>query len=66
PQHSDARVLDQLVYKWEHARKVITHVLIEKYEGLATTGWNVKDQEIKRDVEALFGGAYRQFAAASF
>src|SRR5258708_27797294 len=23
PQHSDARVLDQLIYKWKHSKKVI-------------------------------------------
>jgi hypothetical protein len=66
PQHSDARVLDQLVYKWNHARRVIARVLAEKYEDLAATGWEPKDSEIRRDVEALFGGAYREFASAKF
>ena len=23
PQHSDARVLDQLIYKWDHSRQII-------------------------------------------
>jgi hypothetical protein len=27
PQHSDARVLEQLLYKWEHSRAVIGRVL---------------------------------------
>jgi len=26
PQHSDARVLDQLVYKWDHSRRVIARM----------------------------------------
>jgi hypothetical protein len=30
PQHSDARVLDQLIYKWQHSRRVIGKVLVER------------------------------------
>ena len=39
PQHSDARVLDQLIYKWDHSRAIIGHVLVDKYADLAATGW---------------------------
>src|SRR5688572_10253289 len=31
PQHSDARVLDQVLYKWDHSRAVIAKVLKEKF-----------------------------------
>src|SRR5947209_16150330 len=31
PQHSDARVLDQLLYKWNHSRAIIGKVLVDKY-----------------------------------
>ena len=31
PQHSDARVLDQLLYKWRHSRSIIAEVLAGKY-----------------------------------
>ena len=61
PQHSDARVLDQLIYKWKHSRNVITEVLTEKYNDLKNTGWNVKDDDIKRDVELLFGKIFMDF-----
>ncbi|HEX7900607.1 MAG TPA: glucuronate isomerase [Planctomycetota bacterium] len=61
PQHSDARVLDQVLYKWTHSRKVIGDVLAQKYEDLAATGWTPTDQEIQRDVEGLFGGNFRAF-----
>src|SRR5437773_5248247 len=30
PQHSDARVLDQILYKWEHSRRVIAAVRSEE------------------------------------
>ena len=61
PQHSDARVLDQVIYKWDHSRKVITRVLVEKYQDLAAAGWAPSRQEIERDVQLLFGGAYAEF-----
>jgi hypothetical protein len=61
PQHSDARVLDQLIYKWKHSRKVIGKVLAEKYSDLAQTGWVATEEEIRRDVAMLFGGAFERF-----
>jgi hypothetical protein len=65
PQHSDARVLDQLIYKWKHSRQVIGGVLADKYAELASAGWLVTDQEVQRDIEALFGGAFRDFKKLS-
>ncbi|CAN5502872.1 glucuronate isomerase [soil metagenome] len=53
PQHSDSRVLDQLIYKWDHSRKVIGKVLIDKYRDLTDTGWRVTSEDIARDVKAL-------------
>ena len=61
PQHSDARVLDQLIYKWQHSRKVIARVLVDKYADLVTTGWQLSEAEIKRDAANLFGGAFERF-----
>ena len=61
PQHSDARVLDQLIYKWHHSRQVIADVLCDKYADLMATGWVLEEDEIKRDVEKLFGGNFRTF-----
>jgi hypothetical protein len=62
-QHSDARVLDQIIYKWHHARSVISDVLVEKYGDLAATGWIPTREEIERDVKKLFGGAFDEFCA---
>ncbi|HPU43496.1 MAG TPA: glucuronate isomerase, partial [Dictyoglomaceae bacterium] len=61
PQHSDARVLDQLVYKWKHAKRVISDVLIEKYDELLKTGWVLKPEEIERDIYNLFRGNFIAF-----
>ncbi len=60
-QHSDARVLDQIIYKWDHTRKVVAHALVDKYADLAATGWEPTAAEIERDVRNLFGGAFTQF-----
>jgi hypothetical protein len=62
-QHSDARVLDQIIYKWSHSRKIISTVLAGKYEALTAAGWEPTTAEIQRDVKGLFGGAYREFRA---
>lgn len=61
PQHSDARVLDQLIYKWRHSRDVISHVLVDKYSDLAATGWKPTQDEVRRDVQNLFGGDFERF-----
>jgi hypothetical protein len=61
PQHSDARILDQLIYKWKHSRQIIANVLVEKYQSLLDSGWTVTRPEIERDVAALFGGNFYQF-----
>jgi hypothetical protein len=64
PQHSDARVLDQLVYKWTHFREILARVLADKYAGLSRTGWEPTTAEIQRDVTDLFGGAFERFCQA--
>ena len=61
--HSDARVLDQLIYKWTHTRKILADVLGDKYHDLYRAGWRPTEEEIQRDVRALFGGAFEEFLA---
>mmetsp|Transcript_19245 Transcript_19245/g.31600 ORF Transcript_19245/g.31600 Transcript_19245/m.31600 type:complete len:458 (-) Transcript_19245:349-1722(-) len=60
-QHSDSRVLDQLIYKWAHSRQVIADVLVAKYKDLWETNWEITREEIRRDVGRLFGDAYHEF-----
>ncbi len=38
PQHSDARVLEQLIYKWQHARRQIADALYDSYKQLLSRG----------------------------
>ena len=61
PQHSDARILDQLVYKWDHSRKAIAKVLKEKFTDLADAGWPVTRGEVDRTVHAYLSGNFERF-----
>ena len=61
PQHSDARVIDQLIYKWKHSKAVIARVLSEKYEDLHDTGWLLSKELIEKDIRNLFGGNFKNF-----
>ena len=58
PQHSDARVLEQLIYKWRHARKEIADALYDSYARLLDSGRAVTSQEITRDVRRMFSGNF--------
>ena len=61
PQHSDARVLDQLLYKWGHSRAILADCLAAKYAAVESSGWAVTDAEIGRDVAELLGGGFNRF-----
>ncbi|NPV46060.1 MAG: glucuronate isomerase [Armatimonadetes bacterium] len=61
PQHSDCRILDQLVYKWAHSRPIIAACLAEKYELAAQAGWPVTEDEIARDVRKVLSESFLEF-----
>ena len=63
PQHSDARVLDQVIYKWHHSRGIIAGILSDKYADIIQTGWTVSREEIQRDVKELFQDNFERFCA---
>ncbi len=53
PQHSDARVLEQVIYKWRNTRATLAPLLAESYRLLCRDGRGVGRQEIERDVKRL-------------
>jgi hypothetical protein len=61
PQHSDARVLDQLLYKWDHSKEVIGKVITDKFEEMATAGRMPTQEQIRQTVELYFAGNFREF-----
>ena len=63
PQHSDARVLEQLLYKWRHSRQVIGRVLTDAYVDLHQAGAAVTGEAIARDVRLLLRDNFLEFLA---
>ncbi|CAG4910801.1 hypothetical protein [Acidithrix sp. C25] len=61
PQHSDARILEQLIYKWSHSRAVIADVLVDQYQGVLDTGWKITHDEVERDVNDLLSDNFWRF-----
>ncbi|MFW6032441.1 MAG: glucuronate isomerase [Phycisphaeraceae bacterium] len=61
PQHSDARVLDQLIYKWSHSRQIIAKVLVDKYADIVEAGYKLDESDIRRDVALLLRDNFRHF-----
>ena len=58
-QHSDARILEQLIYKWKHSRRVIADALTEGYGRLLESGRGVTRAEVERDAARLLSGNFR-------
>ena len=54
PQHSDARILEQVIYKWRNTRRTLAPVLANQYRLLAEDGRAVTRADIERDVRRLF------------
>jgi len=64
PQHSDARVLEQLIYKWKHSRQQIADALFASYRALLSSGRAVTTEEISRDVNRMFSGNFHEWIGA--
>ncbi len=54
PQHSDARILEQVIYKWRSTRRTLAPVLANTYRLLAEDGRAVTRADIERDIQRLF------------
>jgi hypothetical protein len=63
PQHSDARVLDQIIYKWDHSRKIVGKVLKEKFRDLKEAGWTVTREQVNGAVEGYLSKNFDRFLA---
>jgi len=64
PQHSDARVLEQLIYKWKHARRQVADALYDSYRQLLDRGRAITPDEISRDVNRLFSGNFNDWISS--
>ena len=61
PQHSDARVLEQVIYKWRNTRRTLGPILTNTYDLLVEDGRAVTRTEIRRDITRLFRSNFEQF-----
>lgn len=61
PQHSDCRVFEQLISKWEHSKTNIAAILVNKYSDLISEGYKISIDTIERDINNLFGENFWRF-----
>jgi hypothetical protein len=61
PQHSDARVLEQVIYKWRNTRRTMGPILANTYDLLSQDGRAVNVGDIQQDVKRLFRGNFERW-----
>jgi hypothetical protein len=61
PQHSDARVLEQLIYKWRNTRRTLTPLLARSFQLASEDGYAVTRQDMRRDIERLLRSNFEQW-----
>lgn len=61
PQHSDSKILEHMISKWDHFKRVLTQVLIEKYRDLMTWGYTLTDVQVQNEVKQLLSGNFWNF-----
>ena len=54
PQHSDARVLEQVIYKWRNTRRTLAPILANSYQLMHEDGRPVSHADIQRDITRMF------------
>jgi hypothetical protein len=61
PHYSGADALEQLLYKWAHARWTLGKTLQQQYLDLHRTGWRLTEEEISRDIYNMLQGNFLRF-----
>ncbi len=61
PQHSDARILEQVIYKWRNTRRTLAPILANTYTLLMEDGGTVTRERVKADITRLFRGNFKDF-----
>jgi hypothetical protein len=61
PQHSDARILEQVIYKWHNTRRTLAPILTNSYKLLLEDGRSVTRQQIAGDIDRLFHSNFESF-----
>ncbi len=61
PQHSDARVLEQVIYKWRNTRRTMAPILANSYGLLVEDGRPVTREQIRQDLDRMFRKNFQKF-----
>lgn len=62
PQHSDARVLEQVVYKWRNTRRTLAPILENSFALLAADGRAVTRFDVRREITRLLRWNFEKFS----
>src|SRR5579864_1384290 len=65
PQHSDARILEQVIYKWRNTRRTVAPLLASACELLAADGRPVSRDDVQALVTRLFRTNFERWANLS-
>lgn len=65
PQHSDARVLEQVIYKWRNTRRTMAPIFANTYSLLVEDGFAVTREQIKQDIHRLFRTNFNSFCGVT-
>jgi len=63
PQHSDARVLEQVIYKWRNTRATLAPILARSYRWVCRDGRQVSRRDIQRDLHRLFCSNFERWTS---
>jgi hypothetical protein len=66
PQHSDARILEQVIYKWRNTRRTLAPILSRTYALLAEDGGVVTAPIIQQGINRLLRTNFESFTAPRF
>ena len=61
PNHSDARILEQVIYKWNHTRRALVDCLESAYRDMVLDGRTPTEAEIQKDVDAMLHGNFTKW-----
>jgi hypothetical protein len=65
PQHSDARILEQTIYKWRNTRRTLAPILANSYRLMSEDGRPATLEEIRRDIDRLFRSNFERWIRIS-
>ena len=65
PQHSDARILEQLIYKWQHTNTLFKPILKEYFSFLLRNGYALSQNTVEAAIESFYNGRVNQIIKAN-